>query len=75
MNNTEANQLLSSKETAAYLQVTVGTLRTSRTKGMLFGTEAPIFTKRGNKCWYKKADLDKWLQQFKSSTSTGAIRA
>jgi len=64
------SNLLTTREAAQYIGFHPNTLRNSRYLGRLAGVEAPAYRKFGRVCRYKLADLDEWLNQFQTQTST-----
>lgn len=63
-------KIYSSKETAEYLSIPEGTLRTSRSSGLLYSTPAPKFKKLGKKIFYLKTDLDAWIDAMPTYSNT-----
>jgi len=68
-----AETLLTSQQTAVHLEYSEYTIRLSRTTGILAGVQAPPFLKLGRSVRYKKSDLDNWLAQFDTFTSTAQV--
>jgi|GEM_PF-2476665 len=61
-------------DAAPILRVEPDTLRNSRHTGRLAGVTAPRHRKIGNRVFYERETLDKWLEQFEERTcATGAI--
>lgn len=61
---------LSTKEASDYLGLCDGTLRNARNRGVLAGVKPPAYRKLGRVCRYHREDLDAWLDQFQTQTST-----
>ncbi len=62
--------LLDTKETALLIRCSVSTLKKSRLTGEMFNVTAPPYKKMGKSVRYDKAEVQAWLNQFKSQTST-----
>jgi hypothetical protein len=60
------NQLITSREAAALLNIADTTLRISRTTGKLFGVATPKYIKLGRNVRYKRETLDHWFAQFEA---------
>lgn len=60
---------LSSNDAAAYLGLTPKTLAVWRCQGT-----GPVFMKLGRYCFYRKVDLDQWMES-RRVTSTAEARA
>lgn len=59
--------LLSEKEAAVLLGVSLSFLRKSRSEGARKGrTEAPRFVRVGGRCLYRRADLEDWVAALES---------
>jgi len=65
---------LDNHESAKYMTLASGTLRTSRVSGNLCGVPAPAYRKIGRKVVYDRVVLDQWLDQFANQTSTAGRR-
>jgi len=67
---------LTPKQATRYIGIDSDTdaLKASRSTGMLWGVEAPIFIKAGKKkILYRMSDLDNFLQQFKRYSNNAQI--
>lgn len=58
MNNTDIKSILTEKETAQYIGMSISWLRQSRMRG---DKDAPPFLKIGKSVRYRKSELDAWL--------------
>lgn len=69
-----ADDRLTTKEAAAYLDCAAITLHQSRCSGRLFGMSAPPYIKRGKngRVFYKLSTLEKFLSQFTERANTAA---
>lgn len=68
MKNRLKEDELSTAQAAEYMGYSAGTLAVSRCSGLLAGVKAPRSIKRGH-VFYKKADLDAWMEQFENQAS------
>ena len=68
--NIQPIDLFSSTEAATYLRYSENTLRISRVKGLLGGKITPQYRKIGGRVYYKKADLDRWIESIPFQTKT-----
>lgn len=59
------NELLTTKEAALYLDMKYKTLNDSRVRERLKGRKSPPHYKKGRFVFYKKKDLDAWLENKK----------
>ena len=57
-------------EAADFIGCASNTLRMSRVSGVLLGVQAPPFRKFGRKVIYDHSELEGWLGQFETHTST-----
>jgi hypothetical protein len=69
--------VLTSRQGSAYLGINDGKtdgLKASRSTGILWGTTAPEFIKAGKKVLYRKAVLNKFLEQFESYANNAQVK-
>jgi len=70
MNHNLLPNRLDTHDSAHYLSLAYGTLRTSRVSGILCGVPAPAYRKIGRKVVYDRVILDQWLDQFANQPNT-----
>ena len=61
---------LTTIEFATLAHCAEGTIRNSRHTGILFGQEAPPYTKVGRKVLYRRSDIEAFLAQFSPQNNT-----
>ena len=75
-NPTTEKALFSDAETEHYLGLGKGKLRRSRHAGYLFeGVSCPPHVRLGRRIYYRKQDLEKWLEQFTTYQATAQAKA
>lgn len=62
--------LLTNEAAAAFLGFKPGTLRVSRTSGLLAGIQTPPYLKIGRRVAYEREALEKWLSNFRTMRNT-----
>lgn len=70
----DSTRALGSKAAAHRIGVSDPSLKLSRQTGLLLGVEAPKFRKLTRKVIYLVDDLDRWLNELPSYSSTAQIK-